>query len=325
MDSTTTLATAGVIGLTGLYFGKRFFEGGVCNITKDLTGQVVVVTGSNTGLGKETARVLARMGATVVLACRDTTKGAAVLDEIQKETNNKNVELIKLDLSDLKSIKEFADEFKRRHQKLNILINNAGVMTIPDRRLTKDGFEMQHGTNHVGHFYLTTQLLDVIKKAAPSRIINVSSMGHYGGKINWDDIMAEKKYNLMTQYTQSKLANVMFSKELQRRLKDDNVKAVSLHPGAVTTELTRYAKEKWYYNLIFSVFSNTVTNYFWKTPLQGAQTSLQCALEDFDKLEGGAYYSDCKVKKENSLARKEDDCKRLWEVTEKAINEKLNK
>ena len=129
----------------------------------------------------------------------------------------------------------------------------------------------------------------------------------------------------MTQYTQSTLANVMFSKELQRRLKDDNVKAVSLHPGVVTTELTRYAREKWYYNIIFSMLLNTVTNYLWKTPLEGAQTSLQCALEDFDKLEGGAFYSDCKVRKENSLARKEDDCKRLWEVTEKAINEKLNK
>ncbi len=211
---------------------------GVCNITKDLLGQVVIVTGSNTGIGKETARVLARMGASVVLACRDVGKSLPVVEELKKDTNNENIEFIRLDLMDLKSIKDFSEEFKSKYDRLNILINNAGIMAIPDRRETKDGFELQFGTNHLGHFCLTTLLLDLIKKSAPSRIINLSSVASAIGTMNWNDILFEKGYNLSTAYAQSKLANIIFTKELQRRLKNDNVKVMSVHPGVVATDLT---------------------------------------------------------------------------------------
>jgi len=317
---------AGAVGLTALAWMRGYFAGGVCDIKQDLRGQVVIVTGSNTGIGKETAKVLAGMGATVILANRDEARTRPVLDQIKKETKNENVEFIRLDLSDLKSVKEFADNFKRRYQKLNILINNAGVMAIPDRTETKDGFEMQFGTNHMGHFYLTTLLLDVLKKSAPSRIINVSSNGHYFTKsMDWDDLMGTKNYNMNTAYFRSKLANVIFTRELQRRVADSNIKVVSLHPGAVTTDLARYLAERWYWKIALNLIARPIFRIFGKNPLQGAQTTLYCALEDFDELKAGAYYTDCKVKAESPEALKEENGKKLWNISEKLISEKAPK
>ena len=324
MDYKAGLITAGLIGVSALTLGRKYLAGGVCNIKKDLTGQVVIVTGSNTGIGKETARVLASMSATVILACRDAQRSLPVVEELRKDTNNENIHFIKLDLTDLKSIKEFADEFKKRYQKLNILINNAGIMAIPDRRLTKDGFELQFGTNHLGHFYLTTLLIDALKKATSSRVINLSSMASDVGKMNWDDLMFEKGYNLSSAYSQSKLANILFTKELQRRYTNDGIISVAVHPGVVTTDLTRYVTEKWYFKLMFATIGTPVMHIFGKSPLQGAQTSLYCALEDSEKLVGGGYYADCKVKKENAIARKEENGKKLWEMSEKLIVGKIS-
>ena len=292
----------------------------VCKIKKDLTGQVVIITGGNTGIGKETARALAKMNATIILACRDPKRTLPVVDELKDDTKNLNIEFIQLDLADLSSIKAFAEEFKNKYQQLNILINNAGV-TLPERKLTKDGFEMQFGTNHLGHFYLTNLLLDVIEKSAPSRIINVSSMLHANCKqVNWDDIMFERNYQFMTVYAQSKLANNLFTKKLQQRLEGKNVKVVSLHPGAVKTELVRSITEKWYMALAIAIVKP-----FWKNAQEGAQTSLQCALEDHDKLAGGMYYSDCKVKKESKMALNQESADRLWALSEELISKALSK
>jgi len=146
-----------------------------------------------------------------------------------------------------------------------------------------------------------------------------SSNLHSHRKIRWDDLMFEKGYSTLPAYNQSKVANVLFAKELQKRVNEQEVKVVSLHPGIIKTELNREFDEKWYYRAYFKVFS-----LFQKTPLEGAQTSLYCALEDFEKLKAGGYYSDCKVVEEASQAKKEEDMKRLWEVSEKLINEKLN-
>jgi len=288
-----------------------------CQITKDLRGQIIVITGASAGIGKETARILAYMGATIIFACRDENKTLPVIDEIQKETKNQNLKFIRLDLGDLQSIKEFAQEFSSKYQKLNILINNAGVNTV-DRKLTKDGFEMQFGTNHLGHFYLTTLLLEIIKKSGPSRIINVSSRFHARSKMRWSDLMYEEGYSGLSVYGQSKLANVLFAKELQDRVNPQEVKAFSLHPGVIKTEIARDYEEKWYFRMVLPIYS-----WFMKTPLEGAQTTLYCALEDFEELEGGGYYVDCQRAEEAAHAKSEEDRRRLWEVSEKLINEKL--
>lgn len=296
---------------------SRFFAG-VCKISKDLTGQVVIITGGNSGIGKETARALAKMNATIILACRDPKRTLPVVDELKNDTKNHNIEFIQLDLADLNSIKTFTEKFQNKHHQLNILINNAGV-TQPERKLTKDGFERMFGTNHLGHFYLTNLFLEVIEKSAPSRIINVSSSVHnLCRQINWDDIMFERKYDQWGAYAQSKLANNLFTKKLQQKLEGKNVKVVSLHPGSVKTDIDRY--EKWYMATAFFLVKP-----FFKDAVLGAQTTLHCALEDHEKLEGGMYYSDCKVKKENKLAYIQENADKLWTLSEELIYEALKK
>mmetsp|Transcript_22955 Transcript_22955/g.19916 ORF Transcript_22955/g.19916 Transcript_22955/m.19916 type:complete len:281 (+) Transcript_22955:56-898(+) len=230
----------GIGGLALLTLGKIYFNGGVSKSKQDLKGQVIIITGANTGIGKETAIALARQGATLVLACRDSSRTLPVVDEIKKLTNNQNIEFMFLDLSNLKSVMYFAEAFKAKYSQLNMLINNAGIMRLPIRKFTRDGYEMQFGVNHLGHFYLTNLLTDLLKKSAPSRVINVSSLAHTRGSMNFEDINLEKCYEAGPAYAQSKLANVLFTKEYAKLHKDDNIKAVALHPGVVRTELARH-------------------------------------------------------------------------------------
>lgn len=282
-----------------------------------LSRKVIVVTGANQGIGKETVRGLAKTGAIIVLACRDQEKTVATIDELKAESQNNNLIFMKLDLSDLRSVKEFANEFKIKYQRLDILINNAGVFSFPEKQLTKNGLEMHFGTNYVGHFYLTTLLLDLIKNSAPSRIINLTSKAHHYGKIDWDDLNSERKYSMMSAYSNSKLAIVLFTKELQKRLESSNVKVVSVHPGVVNTHMNTNPPDKWYYKLFFKFMVWTSI-----TSEQGAKTTLHCALEDHDKLKGGAYYVDSKIAKENPMVEKDENFARLWEETEKIIADK---
>jgi len=204
----------------------------------DLSGKTAIVTGANSGIGYETARVLAHKGATVILACRNQQKGEAALRQIGQDHPGAKAELMQLDLSNLASVRHFTDEFASHYDRLDLLINNAGIMRTPFGK-TADGFELQFGTNHLGHFALTGLLLDIIIRTPQARVVTVSSGGERFGKIDFDNLNAEQSYDAGDAYSQSKLANLLFTYELQRRFEDGAVYtlAAAAHPGWTVTNL----------------------------------------------------------------------------------------
>jgi NAD(P)-dependent dehydrogenase (short-subunit alcohol dehydrogenase family) len=205
----------------------------------DQTGRTAVITGANTGLGYETAAALAAKGAHVVLAVRNIEKGKAAADLITRAAAGASVAVQELDLTSLESIRAAADQLRASHESIDLLINNAGVMFTP-KSTTKDGFELQFGTNHLGHFALTSLLLDRVLAAPGSRVVTVSSQGHrFVRGIRFDDLQWENGYSRVGAYGQAKLANLLFTYELQRRLQGTNTIAVAAHPGGSRTELTR--------------------------------------------------------------------------------------
>ncbi|MCA9970722.1 MAG: SDR family oxidoreductase [Anaerolineales bacterium] len=214
----------------------------------DLSGRVAVVTGANSGLGFETARALARRGAHVVLACRSAARGETAVAAIRRETPTADLALQPLDLADLASVRAFAAEFRARHARLDLLINNAGVMAIP-RRETADGFEMQLGVNHLGHFALTGLLIEAVLAAPAARVVTVSSNAHGFGRMRFDDLQGRRSYNKWQAYSQSKLANLLFAYDLQRRLAAAGAGALSVaaHPGYAATNL-QYGLLMWVLN-----------------------------------------------------------------------------
>ena len=243
-------------------------------------GRLAVVTGANTGLGFETARVLAARGASVVLAVRDTDKGKAAAGRIADTASGADVTVQHLDLACLDSIRAAAGELRARHPRIDLLINNAGVM-FPPRQTTPDGFELQLGTNHLGHFALTGLLLEQMLPVPGSRVVTVSSLAHrIGARINFDDLQAQRSYNRVAAYSQSKLANLMFTYELQRRLSGAGATiAVAAHPGLADTELTRNtpAIAAFFYARVIS-----------QKPAMGALPTLRAATDP--GVLGGQYY-----------------------------------
>ncbi|XP_029411437.1 retinol dehydrogenase 11 isoform X2 [Nannospalax galili] len=285
---------------------RKMLSNGVCTSTVQLPGKVAVVTGANSGIGKETAQDLARRGARVYLACRDVQKGELVAKEIQTSTGNKQVLVRKLDLADTKSIRAFAKDFLAEEKHLHILVNNAGVMMCPYTK-TADGFEMHIGVNHLGHFLLTHLLLETLKESAPSRIVNVSSLAHHLGRIYFQNLQGEKFYIAGLAYCHSKLANILFTRELARRLKGSGVTTYSVHPGTVNSELVRYSLfMRWMWQLFA---------FFIKTPQQGAQTSLYCSLTEGLESLNGSHFSDCQLAWVSAQARNETVARRLWDIS----------
>ncbi|KRF80051.1 retinol dehydrogenase 13 isoform X1 [Drosophila virilis] len=295
-------------------FIKDLMQGGKFTKETDESDKVVIVTGSNTGIGKETVRELARRGATVYMACRDMKKCEQAREEIVLETKNKYVYCRECDLASMDSIRNFVATFKREQANLHILINNAGVMRCP-RSLTKDGFEMQLGVNHLGHFLLTNLLLDVLKKSCPSRIVNVSSLAHTRGEINTGDLNSEKSYDDAKAYNQSKLANILFTRELARRLEGTGVTVNALHPGIVDTELFRHMG--FFTNFFAGLFVRPLFWPFVKTVRNGAQTSLYVALDPELENVTGKYFSDCHFQEVAGAATDAQTAKWLWAVSEK--------
>ncbi|XP_059182879.1 retinol dehydrogenase 12, like [Centropristis striata] len=272
-----------------------------------LDGKTVVITGANTGIGKETAIDLAKRGAKILMACRDPERGQAAVKEVIENSGNENVVFMKLDLADSKSIRECAEAINKGEPQLNILINNAGVMVCPYGK-TADGFEMQIGVNHFGHFLFTYLLIDLIKKSAPARIVTVSSMAHSWGSINLEDINSEKSYDKKGAYSQSKLANILFTRSLAKRLEGTGVTAYSLHPGVVQTDLWRHLSGP-------QAFVMKMVSPFTKNSSQGAQTSIYCAVEPSLEKESGGYYSDCAPATPSAAAQNDEVAQKLWDLS----------
>uniref|UniRef100_A0A8C7GCS2 Retinol dehydrogenase 12-like n=1 Tax=Oncorhynchus kisutch TaxID=8019 RepID=A0A8C7GCS2_ONCKI len=257
--------------------------------TDRLDGKTVLITGANTGIGKETALDLAKRGARIIMACRDMEKAEGALKEVIEGSGSQNVVIKKLDLSDTKSICEFAET-----------INKVTPHGISIGKITP--------SCHLGHFLLTHLLVDLIKRSTPARIINVSSMAHSWGTINLDDINSEKGYDKKKAYSQSKLANVLFTRSLAKKLQDTGVTAYSLHPGVVQTDLWRHLSAP--QAAIMKMISP-----FTKTSVQGAQTTIYCAVAPELETESGGYYSDCAPANCSSSASDDDTAQKLWELS----------
>ena len=285
----------------------------------DLNGRVAIITGSNTGIGFQAAAVLAESGAHVVLAVRNTEKGNHALARIVAAHPNADVTLQELDLGSLKSVRTAAAALRRAYPRIDLLINNAGVMWTP-RQLTADGFEMQLGTNHLGHFALTGLLLENLLPVRGSRVVTVSSSGHrFRAAIHFDDLQSEQHYDRFAAYGQSKLANLLFTYELQRRLATahKNTIAVAAHPGAASTELGRNAP-----TLVKPLFALAGPLLF-QNATMGALPTLRAATDP--DVEGGQYYGPDglgeqrghpKLVSSSAQSHDEDVQRRLWAVSE---------
>ena len=274
-------------------------------MTKPLADKTFIVTGANTGIGKITARELARAGAHVILACRSEPKTAAVIEEIKREIGNASsvIEYLHLDLADLASVRACAEAILARNVPIHGLINNAGL--AGGRGLTRDGFELTFGTNHLGHYLFTRLLLDRIKQAGTARIVNVASASHYRAKgLEWDALkQPTRTVTGMHEYAMSKLSNVLFTKELARRLEGTGVTTYAVHPGVVATDVWRRvpAPLRW------------VMKKFMITPEQGAESSLRCATDPELASQTGRYYdTGGKEAEPNRLANDVELARTLW-------------
>jgi retinol dehydrogenase-12 len=291
----------------------------------DLSGKVAIVTGGYCGIGKVTSLELAKKGCHVILACRSKERTEPVVEEIKKETSNDNVEFLELDLSSLASVQRFAKQFRSKGLPLHLLINNAGVMACPFK-LSADNIELQFATNHVGHFYLTTLLLDIIEASAPARIVNLSSMAHkMASSLDLENLNDKDKYAPWGAYGRSKLANIFFTRELASRLADKQVYVNAVHPGYVNTELQRNFSDL--YGSVAQTVGNIASSLFAMSPEKGALTSLYVATSpDIEKNDwrGQYFVPIAKWAKPSKLASDEDLPKELWQWTENVIQEKLN-
>jgi NAD(P)-dependent dehydrogenase (short-subunit alcohol dehydrogenase family) len=289
----------------------------------DLGGKIAVVTGASTGLGLETARALASAGALVVLAGRDSSRIDAAAATILEREPNAQLEQGLLDLTSLDSVRAFAEWYANGHDRLHLLVNNAGVMYTPFEH-TAEGFEMQFGTNHVGHFLLTCLLVPQLLADPPSRVVNLSSGGHMGSDIVWDDVNFERRdYDKFAAYGQSKTANILFSVELDRRLGDRGVHAYAVHPGMIATELGRHMSREDFAQMAERAKAAPSGGLPpRKTVEQGAATSVWAATAPELDAQGGTYLADTEVTADHApWARDPESAQRLWTLTEEMVGQ----
>jgi light-dependent protochlorophyllide reductase len=320
------LTSVGVIGL-GLYLLRRWRSSkwGLCTSTRVLTGQVIVITGANSGLGAEAARDFAKRGATVILACRSFENTKDILKDIRVSTGNNDVHYMHLDLANLESVREFSAEVAAKYPVIYALVCNAGVWSPMDKHMkTSDGFEIHAGVNHLGHFLLTNLLLDKLEESAPSRVVVVSSSLQSSGKLDFTtyDHFKEgrqpepnSKTFAPTGYCDSKMMNALFTKELTVRLQGKGVTSVCICPGWCYTQLARHVNIPFYKKVLFMPIAFMLM----RSAARGAQNIIQAVVEEDQNLISGGFYRECKLAtKENSkLEEMSEVGLQLWDISEK--------
>ena len=276
-----------------------------------MDGKTVLITGASAGIGLHTAIGLATLGADVVMVGRDERRTAEAASLVKTQTGNPSVSYLIADLSSLHEVRKLASEFKSKHKKLDVLVNNAGALFLW-RKTTVDGYEMTFALNHLNYFLLTELLLEVLQAQPKARIVNVSSSAHYRGYINFDDLHSAKFYNGLQVYSNSKLANVLFTYELARRLKGSNVTANCLHPGFVASNFA--LNNGFLVNIYMAFMWHRLTNE------QGARTSIHLASSpDIENVSGKFFNYTTKEKRSSGESYNESVAKRLWDVSEKLV------
>jgi NAD(P)-dependent dehydrogenase (short-subunit alcohol dehydrogenase family) len=278
----------------------------------DMTGKTAVVTGANSGIGKQTALSLARAGARVVITARDPVRGRDAVSDIRSRSGNESVDLVVFDLGNLASVRTGAAEILALCDRIDVLVNNAGIV-LSERRPSADGLEATFAVNHLGPFLLTELLLDRIKQSAPARIVNVASTAHKGARsgLDFGDLQSTKRYSGMQVYSRSKLANIYFTSELARRLDGTGVTANCLHPGTVATGYGRDGDTSG-----FLAFGLKLAAPFFLSPEKGARTSVYLASSPEVSTTSGKYFVKCKPRLPSKAARDDAAAKRLWEVSD---------
>ena len=296
-------------------------EGWTAADIPDLTGKVIIITGANSGIGYEAAKEFARKGAKTILACRSIEKAQAAQDQIKAEISEAQVEIMYLDLANLESVRKFADQFKARYDRLDVLLNNAGIMMVP-YGTTEDGFELQFGTNHLGHFALTGLLMDRLTNTPDARVVNVSSNGHRFGEMDFDNLMFKdgEGYSPMSAYGRSKLANLLFTCELQRRFEAAGVStiATAAHPGVSDTNLAGHMFDRWHVE-----FLKPAMGWFLQSAAMGALPSLRAAVDS--NVSGGEYFGPQGpresrgypvIVESSETSHNLEDARQLWAISE---------
>jgi NAD(P)-dependent dehydrogenase (short-subunit alcohol dehydrogenase family) len=278
-----------------------------------MQGKTVLITGADGGIGSETTRGLAKKGATIVMACLDLNDARPVYEDIKRESGNEKMELMQINLASLSSVREFAEQFSQKYQKLDVLINNAGVFRW-NREETEEGFERTMGINHLGHFLLTNLLLPILTQTPVARILTVSSNAYFKGKIDLNDLHLKKKYKGVNAYDASKLAVVLFTQELSERLKDADITVNALHPGHAATNIWNMWPGKWYQALLFKILKMLM-----RPTVEAAQNSIFLASSDEVKGITGKFFDNKKTKEVAANAKDVQLQKGLWELSEKLI------
>lgn len=274
-----------------------------------MKNKICLITGATSGIGKETALALAAMDFHIVISARNIEKAETVKNEIIESTGNSSIDLMNCDLSSLKDVKRFADEFRSKYKRLDVLINNAGIWETK-RKESSDGIELTFAVNHLAPFLITNELLDLMLNTPGSRIVNVSSEAHRYGSINFDDIEFKKSYNHMKVYSQSKLANILFTKGLMSRLYGKDVTVNALHPGVVATQL--------FSNMGRMV--NFLGNLFMISPRKGAATSIYLASSFEVSNTTGEYFKNKKIKSSSKESNNPVIAEKLWKLSEDYIS-----